>query len=153
MKSRKTSDDEIRPDVRQLVKSINNTFRGLQIAAADPALLLAYQKLLAYLISDDTKILNQIFGSCFFENREAGRSRINLTDSEIFQLSNDDLDKLLVSEDSTKALLAQIAQIRFSVTKATASKLSKEALRSKLQNLIDNEKTHQAIGRVARSSS
>ncbi|WP_240220825.1 hypothetical protein [Rheinheimera hassiensis] len=153
MKSREVKNDEIRPNFQQLVKSVNNTLRGLQIADADPALLLAYQKLLDHLNSCNPELLNQIFGSSFSAKREARRARISMSDSEIHKLSNEDLEKLLALEDSTKVQLAKIAEIRFSVTKGTISKLSKEALRLKLQNLIDNEKTHQAIGRVARSSS
>lgn len=153
MKSRKANDDEIRPDVRQLVKSLTNTLRGLEIANSDPALLLAYQQLLAKLSAVDTELVNAIFGCCSLAKRETRSVRSSMSDDEIAQLSNEDVEKFLESDDATKAELAQIAAIRFSVTKGSVSKLSKEALRLKLQNLIENEKTHQAIGRVARSSS
>jgi hypothetical protein len=153
VKRRKANDDEIRPDVGQFVKSLTNTLRGLEIAHADPALLLAYQQLLGHLSMGNKELINAIFGSSFSAKREVQGAPTSMSDGEIAQLSNEDLEKLLASEDPPKAQLAQIAAIRFSVTKGTVSKLSKEALRLKLQNLIENEKTHQAIGRVARSSS
>jgi len=151
-RNRKATNDEIRPDVRQLVKSLTNTLRGLEIADADPALLLAYQHLLAHLSVSGSELSNAIFGAHLSAKRQSQGVYTSMSDGEIAQLNNDDLERLLASEDAPKAQLAQIAAIRFSVTKGTISKLSKEALRLKLQNLIENEKTHQAIGRVARGS-
>lgn len=153
MKNRKANDDEIRPDVRQLVRSLTNTLRGLEIANADAALLLAYQRLLANLSTGNTGLLNALFGECSSVKRDVQSARSSMSDDEIAQLSDEDVEKLLESKDAPKAQLAQIATIRFSVTKGAVSKLSKEALRLKLQSLIENEKTHQAIGRAARSSS
>ena len=151
-RNRKATNDEIRPDVRQLVKSLTNTLRGLEIADANPGLLLAYQRLVDHLNSG-SELSNAIFGAHLSPKRQSQSVYMSMSDGEIAQLSNDDLEKLLASEDVPKSQLAQIAAIRFSVTKGAISKLSKETLRLKLQNLIENEKTHQAIGRVARGSS
>lgn len=153
MKKSKANNGEIRPDIRQFKKSLANTLRGLEIADADPALLLAYQQLLTHLNIANTEQINLIFGLCFTEEQKARGAHVDMSDDEIAQLSNEALEQFLVSEDTPKASLAQIAVTRFSVTKGAVSKLSKEALRLKLQSLIENEKTHQAIERAARSSS
>jgi len=152
VKGKRTSDSQSTPDVRQLLRSLTHTLRGLEIANADPALLMAYQKLLAFLASDEAGLYDAIFGKRSISKRENSTSDLAMSDDDIAKLNIEDLEKILLVENISKADLAQIATMRFSVTKGSLSKLSREALRLKLKNLIENEKTHQTIGRLARSS-
>lgn len=152
MIGRKVDDRELTPDVRLLVRSLSNTLRGLEIANSDPALRLAYQQLLDFLTGNDSKLMEAVFGKCKSKKYESHASGSSVSSDEIAKLSIEDLEKILISNVASKADLAQIAIIRFSVTKGTISRLSREALRLKLANLIENEKTHQTIGRVASSS-
>lgn len=152
MIGRKDVDRELTPDVRLLVRSLSNTLRGLEIANSDPALCLAYQKLLDFLTGNDSKLVEAVFGELKKKKYDGHASSSNVSSDEIAKLSIEDLEKILIANVVSKADLAQIAIVRFSVTKGTISKLSREALRLKLANLIENEKTHQTIGRVASSS-
>lgn len=152
VKSKRIDDSEIKADFRLLVKSLNNTLRGLELANSDPGLCLAYQKLLSFLTNNDARLAEEIFGTREITKRQNSGTDNLFSYDDIAQLSIEDIEKILLNNDLPKTSLAQIAEIRFSVTKGTVSRSSREALCSKLRILIENEKTHQAIGRVARNS-
>jgi hypothetical protein len=149
VKGKKIANGEITADARLLNKSLSNVLRGLDMANSDPALRLAYRLLLEFLSSNDNQKL--VFG-----RREIGEHKSHSTvctvDDDLASLSIEDLEKILSTDDVSKAYLSKIAAIRFSVTRGALSKLSREALHLKLRNLVENEKTHQTISRVASSS-
>lgn len=151
MKRKKITNDEITADVRMLIKSLSNVLRGLEIANSDPALRLAYQQLLEFLSSNGNTEL--ILGKGEKVERKNYATASYTVDNDLAKLSTGELEEILRTDDVSKAYLSQIATIRFSVTRGAISKLSLEALRLKLRNLVENEKTHETISRVARNNS
>lgn len=64
-------------------------------------------------------------------------------------LSLDEIEELINNESTSKTVFAAIASKRFSLTTGELSKSSKKMLQATLQNLVDNERTHLAISRLA----
>lgn len=150
MKGKNLANGELTADVRLLKRSLNNVLHGLEMSKSDPALRVAYQQLLEFLSSDSNQEL--VFGKLTLIKQTSRVPSTFPTDKEIAKFNTADLEKILSDEEVSKTFLSHIAEIRFSVTRGALSKLSREALCLKLRNLIENEKTHETISRVARSN-
>lgn len=64
-------------------------------------------------------------------------------------ISLDEIDKLIIDDTTPRTVLATIGSKRFGLTTSEISKASKKKLQETLQKLIDNERTHLAISRMA----
>ena len=77
-----------------------------------------------------------------------------LSDEDLRNASLAEIEKLVMNEGTSRKNLERIAFQRFSVPRGSMRSFSdKQMLVDKLRTLIDNERTHETIGAVARGQS
>jgi hypothetical protein len=72
-----------------------------------------------------------------------------LSDEQIAKLSLSDVEGMVYSDKNSKKCLDRIAMVRFNMSKWEVAKTSRDKLIEKIETLISNQKTHEAIGRLA----
>jgi hypothetical protein len=135
-----------------LLKVLTAHFHALVAARSDEGVLKQYSALLRFLKSDKGKSLK-------LADQEVHRRDQNLLlpfldQEKLRRASLDDLSRLISDETTSRKHLESIAIQRFSVPRGSMRSFSsKEMLVDKLRTLIDNERTHETIGVIARGSS
>jgi hypothetical protein len=134
---------------RPLLRMLTAHYNSLALAHCDESILRQYSALLRYLRSRPDVFLDgrtptkrhdaeSIFSPTLFEQ---GLQTASL----------DDLQILVNDQELPRKLLERVAIERFSVPQGSIRSYSnKQELVEKLRSLIDNERTHQIIGAVAR---
>jgi hypothetical protein len=132
-----------------LIKVLTSHFQALVTAKSDNAVLKRYSALLRFLKSQP---------SGFLEGYVRVKHRANeplllpgLSEEDLQNLTLDDLEKIVNDDTTPRRYLERIAIRRFSVpTGSMRSFSNRQSLIDKLSTLIDNERTHQTIGTIAR---
>lgn len=83
-------------------------------------------------------------------HRELARQQRDKAEQEAASMSLSEIERIVTNAHSTRAELEAIAVGRFQVPRGSLRSLSKtETLKDKISTLIENEKTHEAIGIAA----
>ncbi len=134
---------------KKLIKLLKLNYRILEDSYADKNLLLVYNKLLNHLDKSSYEDIEEFFS----ENTEIKKNqyvKTELTKNEILNLELDGINRIINEKETTRKSLETIASVRFGMTRGEISQTkNKEKLIEKLQNFIDNEKTHVVIMRQA----
>jgi hypothetical protein len=135
-----------------LLKVLTAHYHALVSARSDETLLKEYSALLRFLKLRKTRSLED---SAHAEHRtDTSRPLPTLTAEELRKASLDDIDKLVCDDVTSRKDLEYIAIQRFSVPRGSMRSFSnRRMLVDKLRALIDNERTHETIGAVARGQS
>ena len=132
-----------------LLRVLTAHFDSLVSARSDQGLLKEYAALLRFLRSRKGKRHGQPIHPP--QSLDSFLHSPNLYDQTFRDASLDDIDKLVNDEATSRKLLERIAMERFSVPRGSMRSFSnKQILVDKLRTLIENERTHETIGEVAR---
>ncbi len=131
-----------------LLKVLTAHYRALVSARSDEMVLRQYSALLRFLRSDKCEFLKKDLHA---ERHIAPPSSLSLSDEEIRKASLGDIETIVNNDATTRRDLERIAIQRFSVPRGSMRRFSnRKMLLDKLLTLIDNERTHETIGSVAR---
>ena len=136
---------------RELLKLLVRTGKYFEDLGIDPSLLVSYKRLVRYLRSQHADNLSKILGDVSPRREKAGKEKeVELPAAQISEMPSQVILELALDPKTPRKLLERIADLRFSVTKGALSALrTRDALVEKLRNLIENEATHESIGRAA----
>jgi hypothetical protein len=138
------------PALRKLLKVLEQNLKGLESAAADQNLISLYKGLLDYLRKfNNEDALRILFSSEIRKHRDIPLGNDQLSDEQIAKLSLSDVEGMVYSDKNSKKCLDRIAMVRFNMSKWEVAKTSRDKLIEKIETLISNQKTHEAIGRLA----
>jgi hypothetical protein len=125
--------------------------RALQLAGSSSELLSTYSMVLEFLKNLPKSQIMELGGTKELAARKFSKQLIGDHDFEL--LSLDAIEKIVTDEKSPRGILERIAIARFHVPKGSMRSFQNmEMLREKLLIRIQNERTHQTIGEMARSS-
>ncbi|PSH04394.1 MAG: hypothetical protein CXZ00_06090 [Acidobacteria bacterium] len=131
-----------------LLKVLTAHYKALVSAGSDERVLRQYAALLRFLKSGNApKFLQEPVHAKHTEMP----GLFTLNDRALISVSLDQIDKFLSDERLTRKDLERIAIQRFSVPHGSMRSFSnRQLLVDKIRTLIDNERTHETIGEVAR---
>jgi hypothetical protein len=135
-----------------LLKVLTAHFHALVAARSDASVLSQYSALLRFLKSEKGRFLK----SNDKPNRLSNQTLLLpfLDQEKVQRGSLDDISRLISDKSISRKYLEYIAIQRFSVPRGSMRSFSsKEMLVDKLRTLIDNERTHETIGIIARGGS
>jgi pyruvate formate-lyase activating enzyme-like uncharacterized protein len=135
---------------KQVLKLLDYQLKSIEKIGANPNLISVYRRLLKHL---RTLKSNQI--DAILETRATSREQqreSDESDEQLLKLNLDEIRVLVQSEDASRKYLEKIATTRFGMTKGELSSIpNKNLLVEQLMTLINNEKAHQSIKRMASS--
>ena len=85
------------------------------------------------------------------KNQERHDNKIDL--AKINDMSITDIEAFLADESLSKINLLSIAEVRFGAPSGTLKRHKISTIRQKLQGMINNEKSHKSIAKIASSIS
>jgi hypothetical protein len=133
-----------------LLKVLTAHYQALVSARSDKNILRQYASLLRALRSKSLHLLGQDEGPKTARNSRS-RPLSAIRAEELHEATLDDLEKLVTDSKTIRKDLELIAIQRFSVPRGSMRKFAnREMLVDKLRTLIGNERSHEAIGVVAR---
>lgn len=146
--------DEIK-QAKVLLGLLKQNLKFLRDAGADIELVEIYTRLLKVLQSrGDDGILALIHKSDKKTRTKSRKLDDTLSNTAIREMDIKEVETLIHGQKLTRKYLEQIAAERFGLTKGALSAISnREQLISRIDTLIDNEKTHESIRRRASSES
>jgi hypothetical protein len=132
-----------------LLKILSAHYNALIAAGGDNAVLKQYAALLRFLKSEKGRFLDDPDEAV--QRTGAGPRLTGLNEEDLRRASLDDVVKLVNDDATPRKDLEYIAIERFSVPRGSMRSFSnRRMLIDKLLTLIDNERTHETIGAVAR---
>lgn len=135
---------------KQVLKLLDYQLKSIEEIEADSTLISVYKSLLKHLRTLNGNQIDAILEAQRTSQKQ--ESKNDETDEELLKLSLDDIEAIVQSEDSTRKHLEKIATARFGMTKGELSSIpNKDRLVAQLTTLINNEKAHQSIKRMASS--
>lgn len=135
---------------KQVLKLLNYQLNSIEEIGADPAVISVYRCLVRHLGTLNNKELDTILETQHPLQKHEAKS--NDFDEQLFKLNLDEIGTIVQSKDSTRKHLEKIATVRFGMTRGEISRISsKNRLVEQLTTLINNEKAHQSIKRMASS--
>ena len=144
-----TDSNSVKHEGEALLRALPSHFQSLSAAGCDHAVLEQYSRLLRLLKTSRYNFVQEIF-----RPRETGRRsavRPTLVLEELRNASLDDLDRIVGNDATPRKDLEFTAVERFSVPRGSMRSFSnRKMLVDKLRVLVDNERTHEAIGEIAR---
>jgi hypothetical protein len=135
----------------QALKCIEAYVRALDHVEPNKETIFALKAIVSYLRKLDEGTINLLITT----NRSIAKSVGTPTrhpgpeNSVIANMSLRDVETVINSQDSSLSYLKRIAALRFAFAPGALSRLSRENLIQKLRDTIENEKTHETIGRLA----
>lgn len=140
------SDDRLA--FRQVLKLLDNQLKSIEEVEANPALITVYKRLLKHLRAlNDNQIDTILEGRRISEKHDIDNDEFN---EQLLKLNLDEIANVIQSQDSSRKYLEKIAATRFGMTRGEISRISsKSRLVEQLTTLINNEKAHQSIKRMA----
>lgn len=134
-----------------LLRVLHAHYETLVAARSDAVIVKQYAALLRFLKSNNGRFLGEEPSEAAQHSRSA-KEAARLNEGILRAASLDDVAKLVNDEATSRKTLELIAIERFSVPRGSMRSFSnKRMLVDKLLTLIDNERTHETIGAVARA--
>jgi hypothetical protein len=145
--------NSLRPQVvnyRKVLVLLEMQRRALQLAGSPRELLDIYTQILKFLKQLPP---SQVLGT--EEMVAAGEGRYSkrlVGDFEVQELTLDEIEKIVTDEKTPRRILEKLAIARFHVPKGSMRSFQNIGmLREKILIRVQNERTHQAIGELARA--
>ena len=135
---------------KQVLKLFEYQLKGIEKIGVNSNIISVYGALLKYLRTLKSEQITAILD----KNQDSQQKKDNSDkyDEQLFNLNLDEIKAKVESEDSTRKNFQKIASTRFGMTRGEISSISsKERLVEQLIILINNEKAHQSIKRMASS--
>ena len=140
--------------IRTLLKVLSKQYDVLNSAGSSQTLLKDYSALVKFLRSARKDDIERIFFRTTTPVPKSAQSELQYSDSELYDLSIDELDKLINDEATPRTFLERIAIHRFRVPRGSMRSYSnRRMLVDKLSTLIRSEQAHATIDDVARGRS
>ncbi len=140
--------------IRTLLKVLAKQYDVLNSAGSSQTLLKDYSALVRFLRSARKDEIERIFSRTTKPVPKSAQSELQHSDSDLYDLSIDELDKLINDEATPRTFLERIAIHRFRVPRGSMRSYSnRRMLVEKLSTLIRNEQAHVTIDDVARGQS
>lgn len=137
----------------EIVSLLEKNLRYLESLGMGEDTLRDYRRVLSHLRSRSQSEIGRILGGAA-KTKPSTKTEPDLSDEEISRLKSDQIKRWLSKEKVTRVFLERLASIRFGVTKGALSALrSRESLVEKIQTLLANEGTHEAISQAASAQS
>jgi hypothetical protein len=135
---------------RRVLKLLDNQLKSIEAVEANPAVISAYKHLLKHLRALNDNQIDTILKSRGIPEKHDTNS--DEFGEQLSKLNLDEIAKMVQSQDSSRKYLEKIATTRFGMTRGEISRISnKSRLVEQLTTLINNEKAHQSIKRMASS--
>lgn len=133
---------------KQILKLLDYQLKSLEKVEANANIISVYRKLLKHLRSlKSTQIEAILLSQSASQKQEESSVE---SDEQILKLNFDALKNIIQSEDSTRKYIEKLSTVRFGMTKSELSRIpNKKQLIEQLMSLINNEKAHQSIKRMA----
>lgn len=154
---RTSSDLKPRDLYKKLLKVFEAHYGSLIAAKADPMVIGAYQQFMGYYRSLGVTQIETIFTQAIGRGEPSVQSTERPPRGHVSgnysEIAIEVVSRLIDDPRVSRKILEEIAASRFGLTRGELSNLSNvEQLRQRLLSLIENEQTHQAIGRLAYDS-
>jgi hypothetical protein len=145
--------------VKDLVTVLRELSNILALAnSRNPELSISINKLANVISRYKDKPLDDVISSLTLGRRVSStktnvKPRKIVTESEAKSLTLEQIEKLLTSEDLSKADLTIIASVRFGISKAEVKKTKREIIIEEIKTAISNQRTIEIIGNEASGKS
>lgn len=149
-KTRGRNSTIVNDNYKFLLSILARHLQYLESVKADPELLKVFDHVLRYL--NATPYRNMLEGQIGYQYWAPHYKTPDnsILDQNISQLSLEEVQRIIKDERSTRRYLEEIGIFRFGMTKSDVSKTkNKRILIDRLKSIIDNEMTHESIGRQA----
>jgi hypothetical protein len=135
--------------LKEALQVIDLQRKILSDAKADDLLVKDLSSLVRYLQSMSNSQASHILEKAHRRSQEQKKTYHDAI-SQVYNLSLDGILKIINNEDVTRAELESIAVGRFQVPKGSLRSLGNmDQLKTKVNNLIQNERSHQTISKLA----
>ncbi len=140
-----------RPDIRQILRVLNEQRQVLAIAGAETLLLQQYVDLIRFLRHAESHELRRIFLRVQVSDKVEARHTPTLSEAALVNMPGPEIEKVINSENTTRKDLERLAIVRFRVPSGSMRRFSnREMLVDKILTLLRNELAHRTIEEVAR---
>ena len=135
-------------EYKKLIKLLENNYKYLLEANANSKILANYKSLLQHLKSRKEHDINLIIGAS--KTSKQSKQKIELSNDQINNLDLEEIQKLLEDKNTSRKIIEFIAIMRFDMTESEAKGISnKQKFVDQIFSIIENEKTHDSIKRIA----
>lgn len=135
---------------KQVLKLLDYQLKSIEEIEANSTVISVYRRLLEYLGTLNNKQINAVLKTQHTLQKHETKS--DDFDEQLLKLNLDEIGAVVQSKDSTRKFLEKIASARFGMTRGEISRITnKSRLVEQLTTLINNEKAHQSIKRMASS--
>nr|WP_312969958.1 hypothetical protein [Pseudomonas sp.] len=147
-----TNKDGLMSRHKDVVHLLEKNLKYLESVGVDPSLIGDYKRTIAHLKSRTLVEVMHILATSRKDFESKLRSE-NFDERKFESMSLEEVSDKLSSPKTTRAVMERIAISRFGMTKGGLSSLhNREALKSKLLSMLNNESAHRAISSVVRES-
>lgn len=130
-----------------IIKILENTSSVLKAAGSSQDIINALKHLIGLIKANKIDLSGSEF-KIEKNIKKKDKVVIELSNAELIQLDSDSIDAL-IQKPITKKYLERIAINRFNLSNGQLTRSSKSKIIESIRSAIDNEKTHDAIGRLA----
>lgn len=145
------SDSRKKTAFKQLINVLEYNLKAFKSADSSKTVVELYDQLIKHLKSinynDFQKILNSKDSVKALPKK---KSRDIITDEEAFNLTNNEIMKIVSNKETTRKTIEKIAMIKFGMRESELKSIrDKKSLREHLYTIIRNQETHESIRRAA----